>query len=55
MDIQALIVGVIVLVAVVYLLGKYTRAAKGRSGCGCGCDGGSGCPATKRAHCESGK
>jgi hypothetical protein len=54
MDIQTIIVIAIVLVAAVYLIRKYTRAAKGTGGCGCGCEGG-GCPAEKRDHCGDGK
>lgn len=47
MDIQSVIVGLLVIVAVFYLARKYYRAAKKDGGCGCGC--GSGCPAEKHS------
>lgn len=50
MDVQTIIVIAIVVVATVYLIRKYTRAAKGVGGCGCGC-GESGCPAEKHDKC----
>jgi|GEM_PF-6822949 len=54
MDIQTIIVIAIVVVAAVYLVRKYTRAAKGTGGCGCGC-GESECPAEKHDRCGEGK
>lgn len=47
MDIQTIIVIGIALVAAVYLILKYTRAARGAGGCGCGCGEGD-CQAKKK-------
>ena len=51
MDIQTVLVIVIALICVVFLIRKYTRAAKGAGGGDCGCGCGGECPAEKRNRC----